>query len=259
MITILPLGCYGSDLEEKKCISMRLTESTIIDAGAILSTLSKTELLKIKNIIITHSHYDHIKDLPTLADFMLSYGMHTFDIYTTEAIASQVHQNIFNDLIWPDFTKLPSKGTPTITFKYFEYDKPFSLDGHEIVPIKVNHVVESVGFLIRKGSASVGYSGDTYYCDNFIDYINAEKNLKALCYETSFPNKLATIAKNSKHLTPNDLSHELAKIKQNVPVHIFHLKPSMLEEIEKELLEIETDKKLYFMKQKNPIIIDPEI
>lgn len=254
MLTVLPLGCYGSDLEEKKCISMRISPSTIIDAGAILSNMSKSELLKIKHVLITHSHFDHIKDLPTLADFMLSYGFNTFTIHTTRTIAEQIQKHIFNDLIWPDFTKLPGKGTPTITFEYFEFDKPFTIDGIELLPIEVNHVVESVGFILRKNGVSIGYSGDTHHCENFINALNAEENLRALCWETSFPNRLAGIAKNSKHLTPKDLESELALVNRNVPVWVFHMKPSMLDEIEKELGEIKTDKPIRFMRQKSPVV-----
>lgn len=255
MLSILPLGCYGSDLEEKKCISMRLSPSTIIDAGAILSNMSSAELLKVKHIIITHAHFDHIKDLPTLADFMLSYGMHTFTIHTTRTIADQIRQYVFNDLIWPDFTNLPKKGTPTVTFEYFEYDRPFTVDDMEILPIPVNHVVESVGFIIRKDGTSLGYSGDTGPCDRFVEAVNNEKNLQLLCWETSFPNRLEVIAKNSKHLTPRGLESELARVSPQVPVWVFHMKPSMIDEIEKELGEINTKKPIRFMRQKRPIVV----
>ena len=256
VFSILPLGCYGSDLEEKKCISMRISPSIIIDAGAILSNMSKEDLLKIKHVIITHAHFDHIKDLPTLADFMLSYGANSFTIHTTETIAKQIQSNVFNDLIWPDFTKLPGRGKSTIVFEPFDFGNSFVIEEIEFIPIAVNHVVESVGFIIRRGNNSIGYSGDTHRCQAFIDAINAEKNLRALCWETSFPNRLSSIAKSSKHLTPQDLEHELALVEKSIPVWVFHMKPSMLEEIEQELSEIKTDKPIRFMRQKNPVIAD---
>ncbi len=253
--TILPLGCYGSDLEEKKCISMRLSPHLIIDAGAILSNMSKEDLLKIKHVVITHAHFDHVKDLPTLSDFMLSYGANSFTIHTTETIARQIQTNIFNDLIWPDFTKLPSKRTPTVTFRFFSFGEPFIIDDFEFLPIPVNHVVESVGFIIRHGGDSAGYSGDTHRCPSFVDAVNAEKNLRVLCWETSFPNRLSGIARNSRHLTPHDLEQELAMVAPQIPVWVFHMKPSMLEEIETELQEIKADKPVRFMRQKSPIIV----
>ncbi len=252
-LTLLPLGCYGSDLEEKKCISMRLSPSIVIDAGAILSNMSKEDLLKIKHIIITHAHFDHVKDLPTLADFMLSYGANSFTIHTTHTISEQIQHHIFNDLIWPDFTKLPNKRSPTVIFDIFSFGKPFFIDDFAFLPIPVNHVVESVGFIIRHGEDSIGYSGDTHRCPAFVDAVNAEKNLRALCWETSFPNRLDAIAKSSKHLTPHDLEQELASVRKNVPVWVFHMKPSMLDEIEKELRELKTDKTIRFMRQRSPI------
>ncbi len=255
MISVLPLGCYGSELEEKKMITFRLTESTLIDAGGILSAMPKSELLKIKNIIITHSHYDHIKDMPSLADFMLSYGFYTFNIYTTERIAAEIQKHIFNDLIWPDFTKLGKKGHPTINFKFIEFGKVFHIDDLEFLPIEVNHVVESIGFIIRKNNISLGYSGDTYICDNLVETLNREKNLSSLFYETSFPNRLDIIAKSSKHLTPSLLELELARIKADVPVHLFHLKSHLVDEIKSEVEAIKTNKQINYLRQKCPVNI----
>jgi len=232
---------------------MRLSPSIVIDAGAILSNMSKEDLLKIKHVVVTHAHFDHVKDLPTLADFMLSYGANSFTIHTTRTIAEQIQNNIFNDLIWPDFTKLPGKGTPTVTFSLFSFGKPFVSEDSEFLPIPVNHVGDSVGFIVRRGGASLGYSGDTHRCPAFVDAVNAEKNLRTLCWETSFPNRLNAIAKNSKHLPPHDLEQELALVTRNVPVWVFHMKPSMLDEIEKELRELKTDKSIRFMRQKSPI------
>ncbi|HRZ79979.1 MAG TPA: MBL fold metallo-hydrolase, partial [bacterium] len=74
MLSILPLGCYGSDLENKKCITMQVTPSTVIDTGALLSSLDTPQLVDIRNVIITHCHFDHIKNLPIFSDFMLSLG-----------------------------------------------------------------------------------------------------------------------------------------------------------------------------------------
>ena len=255
MFSLLPLGCYGSDLENKKCISMQVTPTTVIDTGALLSSLNTSQLLEIRNIIITHSHFDHIKDLPTFSDFMLSFGRHRFNLYTTQTIMGELKQNILNDLIWPDFTKLPNSDHPTINFVPIEFDKPFTIDGTEFIPIEMNHLVESIGFIIRKDGKTFAYSGDTGVCENFIDHINQEPSIRTLCWETSFPNRLENLAKVSKHLSPSMLEKELAKLKRKYEVHLFHLKPNLEDEIIRDIEGIRTTMNLMTMKQKKPVFI----
>ena len=255
MFSLLPLGCYGSDLENRKCISMQITPSTVIDAGALLSSFNTAQLLEIHNIIITHSHFDHIKDLPTFSDFMLSFGKHRFNIYTTQTIMNELKLNILNDLIWPDFTKLPNSKTPTINFKPIEFDRPFTIDATEFIPIEMNHLVESLGFIIRKKGKVFAYSGDTGICDNFIEHIKQEPKIKTLCWETSFPDRLENLAEVSKHLSPSMLETELSKLTRNYEVHLFHLKPNLEKEIIRDIGNIRTGMHLTTMKQKKPIFI----
>ncbi|MBR6245378.1 3',5'-cyclic-nucleotide phosphodiesterase [bacterium] len=256
MLSILPLGCYGSDLENKKCISMQLTPSTVIDTGSLMSSLDIPQLLEVQNIILTHSHFDHIKNLPIFADFKLSLGSNSFTVYTTETIMNQVKEHIFNDLIWPDFTKLPNSKKPTIRFQPIEFDKPFTLDGIEIIPIRVAHVVESLGFIFRKDGKAVAYSGDTGVCDDFVNYINDMPEVKTICWESSFPNRLERLAVVSKHLTPSMLGHELEKINRLCSVYTFHLKPNLENEIVMDLKSIQTKMKITPMRQKRPIIAE---
>ena len=253
MLSIVPLGCYGSDLENKKCISMLVTPSIVIDTGSIMSSLDMSQLLAIKHVIITHSHFDHIKNLPIFADFMLSLGNHSFTVYTTENIMAQVMDNIFNDLIWPDFTKLPSRRNPTIKFHPIRFEEPFSIEGIEFMPIEVNHVVESLGFIIKKGSEKIAYSGDTGICENFVNHINADPSIKTICWETSFPNRLEKLAIASKHLTPAQLAGELEKINRHCDIHTFHLKPNLEDEIIADIKSIKSPMKIIPMKQKSPI------
>ncbi len=255
MLSILPIGCYGSDLDHKKCITMQISPTTIIDTGAMLSSIPTEELLKIENVIITHCHFDHIKNLPIFADFMLSMAMKQFNVYTTETIKKQIMDHILNNLIWPDFSALPTRKNPTINFVPIEFEKEFVIDGISYLPIEVNHIVESLGFIIRKGKKAFAYSGDTSYCDNFIDHVNDEKDIKVVCWEVSFPNRLENIAVASKHLTPSMLDSELSKIKRNLPIHTFHLKPNLENEIIEDMNNMKTQMTVTAMKQKKPINI----
>lgn len=234
---------------------MLLTPSTVIDTGCLLSSLDISQLLEIENVIITHCHFDHIKNLPIFADFMLSLGGRRFTVYTTETIMNQIKTHVLNNLIWPDFTLLPNKKSPTINFAPIEFDKPFTIDSLEFLPIPVNHLVESLGFIIRKGKEAIAYSGDTYISDNFVDCINENSSIKTICWETSFPDRLESTAVASKHLTPSILAKELSKIKRICNIHAFHLKPNLEGEIMLDIKKIKSKMKITTMKQKRPISV----
>jgi len=65
---------------------------------------------------------------------------------------------------------------------------------------------------------------------------NSAEALAAVFFETSFPDRLESLAQQAGHLTPGMLIKELDKLdKPEVPVKIFHMKPQYLEEISAEL------------------------
>ncbi|MCK5807515.1 MBL fold metallo-hydrolase, partial [bacterium] len=198
---ILPFGCYGSDLGPKKSLSISFSPSILLDAGAILGTLSLDDILKLRHIVISHAHFDHIKELPMLADLLLIHARQTITIHCTKTVGEQLKHYIFNNIIWPDFTKIP-KAKPTIVFEYFSFETPFTIDETTFLPIAVNHVVESSGFIISDATATVAWSGDTHRSASLIEHINALPSIDAIFFETSFPNRLQVIADASLHLTP---------------------------------------------------------
>ena len=111
----------------------------------------------------------------------------------------------------------------------------------QVGPLKVcwaptNHTVFAAGYLLSGEATSILYSGDTTTTDALWELGKASKELAAVFVETSFPDRLETLALQTGHLTPTLLTKELAKLdKPEVPVKIFHMKPQYLEEISAEL------------------------
>ena len=66
--------------------------------------------------------------------------------------------------------------------------------------------------------------------------VNRIENLKYLIIETAFSNKERHLAEISRHLCPETLAEELAKLERNAEIYVTHLKPG---EIEPTMLEIE--------------------
>ncbi|MCX7958030.1 MAG: 3',5'-cyclic-nucleotide phosphodiesterase [Deltaproteobacteria bacterium] len=233
------LGSSGGDYNRFRSTSVLLNKNILIDAGAVVSILKIDEILEIDNIILTHPHMDHVKDLAMISDLIVKRRKRPLNIWGTRHTISVLKNHLFNDLLWPDFTKIPSRNNPTIKYRIFEGEKKVNIDHLTILPVPVNHTVETMGFIISQNNSSFAISGDTGPTDRLWEYINNQKNIKCIFVELSFPESKKDIAKDSKHLTPHMLKKELSKLTnhKNIPVFLYHMKPLFYETLLKEVKE----------------------
>jgi cAMP phosphodiesterase len=230
------LGCYGTELLDYHATSFLVNEEILVDAGTIASALTMEEQLKIRSILLSHSHFDHIKGLFFLADNLCEPFSTPVDIYSTAGILDTLREHYFNDLLSPDFTSIPDEKNPIMRFKPIVPGEGFKVNGLMVHAFKANHVVESVGYKLQDGNSAVLYSGDTGATPWLWKEAREQKDLKAIFVETSFPNRLSELAELSGHLTPSMLEEELKKIDSlDVPIFIFHMKPQYLEALTAEI------------------------
>ena len=236
------LGCSGGELPGHRTTCFLIDDRLAVDAGALTGSLSLEELLGVDDIILTHSHFDHVKDVPLLADLVVGWRKKPVRIHASRACARTLRKSIFNDELWPDFTRIPDARRPVIEIVPFDLAKPFRIGRYRVAPVKVPHPVESVGYVLSDGAASVVFSGDTGPTNLLWKRANAARNLKALFVELSFPSRLQGLADVSGHLTPATLAKELTKIERDgAPVLLYHLKPAFMAELERELKELRLD------------------
>jgi ribonuclease BN (tRNA processing enzyme) len=210
-----------------------------LDAGALTASLPLDQLVKVDDILVSHSHFDHVKDLPLLADLMLSRRERPIRVHASLECAKTLRENMFNDFLWPDFTRIPTKSKPVLQLKPFKAGGSLQIGRYKIQSIPVSHPVESCGFVISDGASTLAMSGDTGPTDRLWQVLNRTPNLKALLLETSFPNELQKLADVSGHLTPRTLRGELAKFNRNgASVLLYHLKPAFLQRLAEELRDL---------------------
>lgn len=211
----------------------------MIDAGTIGAALRLDEQKRIRHVLLSHLHFDHVQGLPTLADNLVEEEADTFDPVALTSIGSVLeglHAHLFNGKVYPDFFSLPEAGHPIFVPRTLEPGKESDLSSLRVRAIPVNHQVPTVGFLIRDGDSTVLYSGDTHTTDEIWKEAARERTLKAAFIETSFPNRLSELATVSKHLTPALFAREFGKIgRPDLPVYVYHLKPRFRQEIIGEL------------------------
>lgn len=230
------LGPNGGELPGCRSTCFLLDDVFALDAGSLNSTLGIEALARVDDILLTHSHYDHVKDLPLLADVLVGRRETPVNVYSNTECIRTLKKNLFNDEMWPDFTRIPSRRNPVFKLRSFKPGGRVNIGRYSADSIPVNHTVESCGFVVSDGRSRFGISGDTGPTDLLWRRLNKVEGLSLLLLECSFPNALQDLADVSGHLTPRTLERELAKFdRRDCEVLLYHLKPGYVAELKREV------------------------
>ncbi|MBI2027518.1 MAG: 3',5'-cyclic-nucleotide phosphodiesterase [Deltaproteobacteria bacterium] len=230
------LGCHGGSLPGFSPVSLLIDEKISLDAGTLTSVLSFQEQLKISSVLLTHPHLDHFHELAFLIDNRKVENVlsKTVTVYSTQNILQYIHSHIFNDIIWPDYTKKPA---PALLELYpIEEGCSFSIEDYQIEAVRVEHAIEAVGFIVRGQKGTCVFSGDTKATEKLWRRAQTYSDLKAVFLELSYSERKSEWTKTAKHHSVSTFVEELKKIPEGVDVYAYHLKPQFYEEIKKELL-----------------------
>jgi len=236
------LGCYGGNIPGHGMTSFLVNDTLALDAGWVSGALSLKEQVKVKDILISHSHLDHTCTLPFLIDNNFSAPGFSLRIYAIPEVIASMKNHLFNNHTWPDFTCLPNDMTPVLKLVDVAEEKPFSINGLIIRAIRVSHIVPTTGFIIEDKKGAIAFSSDTGPTQRFWEVANEVKNLRAVITEASFPNELQDLANASGHLTPAGLDQELTKLKRDVPVFLYGCKPKHLNTIKRQVRALKRKK-----------------
>lgn len=230
------LGCSGGELGRHRTTCFLVDGRLAVDAGALTASLSLDELVQVDDIVLTHSHLDHVKDVPLLSDLVVGRRDTPVRVHASTECARTLRRSVFNGELWPDFTRIPDRRTPAIEIVPFDPGRPFKAGRYTVSPVPVHHPVESVGFVLSDGRSAIAVSGDTGPTTRFWEKVNGTRRLKALFVELSFPNAMQKLADASGHLTPRSLAGELGKLERDgFPVLLYHLKPAHVAELRREI------------------------
>ena len=155
------LGCYGNSINGFKTTSYLINDSLLIDAGAVTEFLNDDQLRKIRHILITHSHLDHIKDLVFIVDELVMMGEFNIDLISVKQILSIISDDLFNNRLWPDFTVIPSKQNAIIKLREIELEKYTEINGITVKPILMTHTVYTVGYVVKEENRGFMLTSDT--------------------------------------------------------------------------------------------------
>lgn len=238
------LGCSGAIAAGCRTTSFLLDGSVLIDAGTGVGDLTLEELARVDHILISHSHLDHVLAIGLLADSVLrarkAQQRGPITVHALPQTLAALRAHIFNGVIWPDFTRLPSVDAPVLQFRPFAVGDILPLPGHRVEVLSAAHTVPAVGFAVDGGDAGWWvYTGDTGPNPELWERL-ATLPVTQLVIETAFSDEERQLAYISQHLCPGQLQQELAKLPGSVEVYITHIKPGELEAVMDEIARFET-------------------
>lgn len=228
------LGSAGAEFPDFRPPAFLIDDHLLLDAGTIAAALTEEEQVRLRHLFITHSHLDHIRGIPALADnIIIRNYQHTVTVYSIKDVVSAMQDHLFNNIIWPDFTVIPTPDNPVISFVTIETDREYAVSDYSVRAIPVSHTVPAVGYRVCQGDTTLLYTGDTGPTEEIWHYANG---VDALIVEVSFPNSMESLALLTKHLTCSLLKAELEKI-TILPKRILvtHPKPQFVDIIRTEI------------------------
>jgi len=229
------LGCSGGVGGERATTSFLLGDSALIDAGSGVFSLTLKQLTLIDHVFLTHAHLDHILALPLLVDSVADKRSKPLIVHALPEVIDALKENIFNDVIWPDFTCIPSTKKPFLVFHEVSEFSTLSYEGYTLKVVPANHGVPACGWEVESNGARWIFSGDTCGHPNFwaqlIDYTDRD----IIIIEVSFPDMLSEIAILASHYHSASFAKDLKRANLYPKIWVTHLKPGDEDLIKKEL------------------------
>jgi hypothetical protein len=122
------LGCSGAIAKDCRTTSFLIDGDILIDAGTGVGDLTLDEMRNgIDHVFLTHSHLDHVAALPLMVDAVAARRDKPLQIHALAGTIAALKAHIFNDVIWPDFSRIPTPQAPVHQFPR-DPDRPDAAD-----------------------------------------------------------------------------------------------------------------------------------
>ncbi len=237
------LGAHNLEVQHARHTCFLLDDVIAIDAGSLMTTLSPEEQQKIRAILVTHRHFDHIRDLPSLGLAALDNGGAT-SLYSLPETLEAISSRLMDGVLYPDFTKDLTGSGPRYWLQPVTAGEALSVQGYAVRPVAVPHAAPTVGYIVHQPEGtSFAYCGDTG--GGLLPFFQDPFKPDPLFIEITFARRMEERAKLTGHLTPDLLGSEIKKaVRQRLAIPrimIVHRRPDHEAEITEELAKVSSE------------------
>lgn len=211
-----------------------------LDAGSLGFGLTLAEQRRVRHVVVSHTHADHTASLPIFVAEVYPFLKAPIEIHAPPVVLSGLRRHVFNGRVWPDFRRIKLEGSSRAALEYrpCRYGRPFTVEGLTWTAFRVNHTVDTCGFLVSDGKSSVLFSSDTTTTDELWRVANRTSDLRAIYVDVSYPSEMEPLARRARHYTPTSLLRDLKKLERDVPILAVHLKPSLRDRVAREIARL---------------------
>ena len=234
------LGAHQLELKGARLTSLLIDGTLAIDAGGLTSALSLPEQKKIKTVLLTHHHFDHSRDLVTLAANAGYYWQGQLEVYALRYTLDIVTNCLLDGKMYINFLEYPSKEKPTLILEAIEPYGRKTIAGYDVLAVPVKHSVPTVGYQITSSDGkSLFYTSDTTVgISDCWQHVSPQ----LLIAEVAGPNKYGDWLKKAGHLCAGFLREELIQFRQlkgYLPrVIVIHIGNPYEQEIKEEVAQV---------------------
>ena len=102
------LGAHGSDLlverpsgsTIRRSVGFLVNDELMVDAGTLASGLTLDEQKRVKHILLSHLHLDHIKGIPPLIDNLSGLVDHQVVVASLSSVIDGLHTFLLMTNLW---------------------------------------------------------------------------------------------------------------------------------------------------------------
>ncbi len=206
-----------------------------VDAGPLGAFGTAEEQALVTDVLLTHSHIDHVAGLPLFLDNVYGLRPNPPTIHGLPATLKALQSDLFNDRMMPDFLGMSTRMAPFLKTSEITPHRPFPVGPYTATALPVEHSVPTVAYLIDDKTNAAAFVTDTSPIPEVLIPLARWPRLKAVFLECSFPKRMGELARVSQHLTTDDFAAAAKLFPASVSVYATHIKPRYWNEVTAEL------------------------
>ena len=144
-LTLIPGTVTGSPDHFQYVSCCLVNDVLALDAGPLGMYLSPPEQARVRHVLLTHTHIDHVASLPIFVENAYEGKADCVTVHGSAAVLDCLQRDLFNGRVWPDFIALSRGDKPFLKLSRLDPGQTVDLDGLRVTAVELNHVVPTSG------------------------------------------------------------------------------------------------------------------